>query len=52
MLWTIVAVLLILWAVMFFALHMGGAAVHLLVVAAIVMIIVEFLRGRPPTPRF
>ena len=44
--WTIVIILLILWALGFFALHVGGGLIHLLLVIAVIVIIVNFVRGR------
>ena len=46
MLWTIVVILLILWALGFFALHVGGGLIHLLLVIAVIVIIVNLIRGR------
>ena len=46
MLWTIVIILLVLWALGFFALHVGGGLIHLLLVVAVIVIIVNFVRGR------
>jgi Family of unknown function (DUF5670) len=45
MLWTIVAVLLILW-LLGFSLHVAGGLIHLLLVVAVVVVIVNLLRGR------
>jgi hypothetical protein len=47
MLWTIVVILLVLWALGFFALHVGGGLIHLLLVIAVIVIIVNLVRGRP-----
>lgn len=44
MLWAIAVVLLVLWALGFFILHLP-ALIHLLVVAAVVMILGNLLRG-------
>ena len=46
MLWTIVVILLVLWALGFFALHVGGGLIHLLLVVAVIVIIVNLVRGR------
>jgi hypothetical protein len=46
MLWTIVVILLVLWALGFFALHVGGGLIHLLLVIAVIVIIVNLVRGR------
>ena len=45
MLWTIVAVLLILW-LLGFSLHIAGGLVHLLLVVAMVVVVVNLLSGR------
>ena len=47
MLWTILAVLVALWLVGLLA-HVGGAVIHLLLVAAVVVFIVNLLTGRRP----
>jgi hypothetical protein len=43
MLWTIFAILLILW-LLGFGYHIGGALVHLLLVAAVLALIVRIVR--------
>jgi hypothetical protein len=45
MLWTIVAVLLILW-LLGFSLHIAGGLVHLLLVIALIVIVINLLKGR------
>lgn len=45
MLWTIVVILLILW-LLGFSMHVGGGLVHLLIVIAVVVVIVNLLSGR------
>ena len=45
MLWTIAVVLLVLWA-LGFAVHIGGGLIHLLLVIAVVVVIVNLVRGR------
>jgi hypothetical protein len=45
MLWTIVAILLILW-LLGFSFHVVGGLVHLLLVVAVIVVIVNLLRGR------
>jgi hypothetical protein len=45
MLETVLVVLLILWALGFFAFHVGGL-VHLLLVIALVVLIIRLLQGR------
>ena len=45
MLWTIVAVLLILW-LLGFSLSFGGGLIHLLLVVALVVIAINLITGR------
>jgi hypothetical protein len=45
MLWTIVAVLLILW-LLGFSLHIGGALIHLLLVVGLVVLVINLVTGR------
>jgi hypothetical protein len=45
MLWTIVVILLILW-LLGFSMHVGGGLVHLLIVIAVIVVIVNLLGGR------
>jgi hypothetical protein len=45
MLWTIVAVLVVLWLLGFVA-NVGGGLIHLLLVIALVVIVVNLLQGR------
>lgn len=45
MLWTIFVVLGILW-LLGFSLHVGGSLIHLLLVFALVVLIVNLLSGR------
>ena len=45
MLWTIVVVLLVLWA-LGFAIHIGGGLIHLLLVVALIVVVVRLLQGR------
>jgi hypothetical protein len=46
MLWTIVLILVILWA-LGFAVHIGGGLIHLLLVIALIVAIVRLIQGRP-----
>lgn len=48
MLWTVVAVLLILW-LLGFTLHVAGGLIHLLLVVALVVVVVNLLSGRRGT---
>lgn len=45
MLWTIVAVLLIMW-LLGFSFHVAGGLVHLLLVVAVIVVVVNLLTGR------
>jgi len=45
MLWTILVVLLVLW-LLGFSLHVGGALIHLLLVVALVVLVINLLTGR------
>jgi hypothetical protein len=45
MLWTIVAVLLILW-LLGFSLHIGGALIHVLLVVGLVVLVINLVSGR------
>lgn len=44
-LWAVITVLFVLW-VLGFALHIGGGLIHLLLVVAAVMIVINLLSGR------
>ena len=46
MLWGLVVLLVILWALGFLAFHIGGGLIHLLLVIAVIVIVVNILRGR------
>jgi hypothetical protein len=46
MLEAIVIVLVVLWALGFFAFHVGGGLIHALIVIALVILIVRLLKGR------
>ena len=45
MLWTIVVLLLILW-VLGFTMHVAGGLIHVLLVIALVVIVLQVLSGR------
>ena len=45
MIWTILAVLVILWLLGLLT-SVGGAAIHLLLVIALIVFVVDFMRGR------
>lgn len=45
MLWTIFAVLVILW-LLGFSLHIGGGLIHLLLVVGLVILVINLVSGR------
>jgi hypothetical protein len=45
MLWTIIVILLVLWLLGLIA-HIGGGLIHLLLVVALVIFIINLLTGR------
>ena len=45
MLWTIVVILLVLW-LLGFAVHVGGALIHVLLVVALVVGLIQLFSGR------
>jgi hypothetical protein len=45
MLWTLVAVFLVLW-LLGFSLSIGGSLIHLLLVVALVIVVINLLTGR------
>jgi hypothetical protein len=45
MLWTIFVILLILW-LLGFTLHIGGGLIHILIVLAVIVLIVNLVSGR------
>ncbi len=45
MLWTIIVILLILWALGFFA-GVAGNLIHILLVIALVVLVLNLIRGR------
>jgi len=46
MLEAIVIILVVLWALGFFAFHVGGGLIHALIVIALIILIVRLLKGR------
>lgn len=44
-LWTIIVVLVVLW-ILGFAIHLGGALIHLLLVIALILLVYNLLTGR------
>jgi len=48
MLWTVFVVLLVLW-LLGFSLHLAGGLIHLLLVVALVVLVINLLTGRNVT---
>lgn len=47
LLWTIIVILFVLWLIGF-AVHIGGGLIHLLLVIALILFVVNLLTGRGP----
>jgi hypothetical protein len=45
MLWTIIVILVMLWLLGFLA-HVGGSLIHLLLVIAVIVLIINLIQGR------
>lgn len=45
LLWTIIVILFVLWLIGF-AVHIGGGLIHLLLVIALILFVVNLLTGR------
>jgi len=45
MLWYIIVILLALWLVGFLGLHLLGAAIHILLIVAIILFVVALVKG-------
>jgi uncharacterized protein DUF5670 len=45
MLWTIFVILLVLW-LLGFTLHIGGGLIHILIVIAVIVLIINLISGR------
>ncbi len=50
MLWTIAVVLLVLWALGLVSSVTMGGFVHILLIAAVVLVLVRVIQGRKPLP--
>jgi uncharacterized protein DUF5670 len=48
MLLTIAVIILILWLLGAFALHIGGGLIHILLIVGLIVLVVHFVRGRTP----
>lgn len=46
MLFTIAAILVVLWLLGFFAFHVAGGLIHLLLVVAVIVVIIQLVTGR------
>ena len=46
MFWLFAIVLLVLWALGFFAFHIGGGLIHILIVIALIVIVWRLVTGR------
>lgn len=46
MLWTIAVILVILWALGFLAFHVTSGLIHLLLIIAVVVVVLQLVRGR------
>lgn len=46
MLWTLAVILLILWALGFFVVQIGGGLIHILLVVALIVGLVQLFTGR------
>jgi hypothetical protein len=47
MLWTIIIILLVLWLLGLLG-HVGGSLIHLLLVIAVIVLVINLVRGRRP----
>lgn len=47
MLRVIAAVLIVLWLLGYFAFHVTSGLIHIVLVVAVIMLILHFVRGRP-----
>ena len=46
MLWTIAAILIVLWILGWLVFHIAGGLIHILLVVGIIVLVVNFVRGR------
>ena len=46
MLEALIIILVVLWALGFFAFHVGGGLIHALIVIALIILVVRLLKGR------
>jgi hypothetical protein len=45
LIWTLIVILVVLW-LLGFLLHVGGALIHLILVIAVILVVVNLLTGR------
>jgi hypothetical protein len=45
LIWTLIVILVVLW-LLGFILHIGGALIHLILVIAVILLVVNLLTGR------
>ena len=50
MLWTLALILLVLWLLGFGVFHVAGALIHILLVAAVIVVLYRVITGRRPVP--
>ena len=46
MLWTIAVILVVLWLLGFFVVHVGGGLIHILLVIAVIVVLWNLIAGR------
>jgi hypothetical protein len=46
MLWALFVILLVLWLLGFLAFHVAGGFIHLLLVIAVIVLVIQLLSGR------
>jgi hypothetical protein len=50
MLWTIAVILFVLWLLGFSVFHVAGGLIHILLVVAVIVVIVNLVQGRRTLP--
>ena len=46
LLWTIIVILVVIWLIGFLLAHVGGSLIHIILVIAVILLIVNLLSGR------
>ncbi|HEX6564997.1 MAG TPA: lmo0937 family membrane protein [Chthoniobacterales bacterium] len=46
MLWTIIAILVVLWLLGFSVFHIAGGLIHILLVIAVIVLVIKLVTGR------